>query len=644
MPLAPSGVEWDQLLRHLDLADEFNLIFLICPSAQHAEAARQACEAHIRENGGILDYLMPLGAEEIRHLARLLLAPPQERVGDVLWVSLYPDPNILSGSDGLKELRKWTSAMSHGLAALNQARNQFARSQGRPVILAGTSQLLDACSIVAPDLWSIRRSVIHLPASGTTASGTENVFGGSEIRLAKEGMQAVEPPAASLADAERALAAAAKVRGKPGAKFDLLRYLIRAATALEGRGHVEDLRRVLNEALEVVEQSGLPDSPIEFSTLLINLASRLVNVGRYTEAETLVRQALLTKESTLGLNHAEVATTLNNLAMLLKETNRVTEAEPLIRRALAIDERSFGPDHSEVATDLNNLASLLAATNRLAEAELLYRRALAIDERSFGPNHPKVANRLNNLAVLLEEANQLAEAEPLIRRALAIDERSFGPDHPEVAVDLNNLASLLKETNRLTEAEPLYRRALAIVERSFGPDHPNVAHCLNNLAMLLADANRLTEAEPLIRRALAITERSFGPDHPNVANRLNNLASLLVATNRLTQAEPLYRRALAIDEMSFGPDHPEVATDLNNLASLLGDTNRLAEAESLFRRAVRTLLEFQVKNHHEHPWIESTIRSYSGLLKKMGRSQEEIEEEIEKAREEVKRTAQRVQK
>ena len=280
------------------------------------------------------------------------------------------------------------------------------------------------------------------------------------------------------------------------------------------------------------------------------------------------------------------------------------------------------------ATLMNELGMLLMTKALHAEAEPLLRRALAIDEQSFGPEHPTAAIRLNNLAQLLQATNRLAEAEPLMRRALAMDEQSFGPEHPSVAIRLNNLARLLHDTNRLAEAEPLMRRALAIDEQSFGPEHPNVARDLNNLAALLQDTNRLAEAEPLIRRALAIDEQSFGPEHPDVARDLNNLAQLLQDTNRLAEAEPLLRRALAIDEQSLGPEHPNVATDLNNLALLLQATDRLAEAEPLMRRAVEILLKFTKATGHQHPHLQMFIANYSGLLSEMGRSEAEVQAQL----------------
>jgi tetratricopeptide (TPR) repeat protein len=391
---------------------------------------------------------------------------------------------------------------------------------------------------------------------------------------------------------------------------EITRAFSSRATALHRLGRFAEAEPLLRQALAIAEQGLGPNHP-NVAGLLDNLAILLQDTNRLHEAEPLTRRAMAIFEQSYGPHHPHVATNLNNLALLLKATNRRAEAEPLYRRALAIDEHSLGPDHPSVATVLGNLASLLQDTNRLAEAEPLMRRVLVILEQSYGPHHPHVATSLNNLASLLQDTNHLAEAEPLLRRALAIDEQSFGPDHPKVATDLNNLTQLLQATNRLAEAEPLLRRALAIDEQSYGPKHPHVATNLNNLASLLQATNRLAEAEPLLRRALAIDEQSLGLDHPDVASDLSKLASLLKATNRLNEAESLMRRALAIDEQSFGPHHPHVALNLNNLALLLQAINRLVEAELLLRRALA--INEQSYGPH-HPNVAANLNNLAQLL------------------------------
>ncbi len=71
----------------------------------------------------------------------------------------------------------------------------------------------------------------------------------------------------------------------------------------------------------------------------------------------------LERGSTDGADLAhQVATPLHHLG-------KYAEAEPLLRRALAIDEQSYGLHHPEVATDLDKLAELLWDTDRGHQGE-----------------------------------------------------------------------------------------------------------------------------------------------------------------------------------------------------------------------------------------------------------------------------------
>lgn len=585
MSIAPAGPEWERFLRHLDLAQGFTVHFLICPSGPHVEAARESCAAHLAEEGHRLDTLAATTPDEVSDLAHRLLEPLPEAAGDLLWVSLYQEFRPGKPAEIVADVTEWDEAELRGLGGLNQSRNLIARHQRRPVILAGTHDLLTFTPQRAPDLWSIRSTVIRLPAAFPPSP-----FDGRGFDFKSP---PVAPPDASLADAERALAAADQVRGKNGAELDLLRYLIRAGEALIGRGHLEKLNTVLDEALSLTQRSDFPEGASEFSVHL------------------------------------------NNLAQLLKAINRLSEAEPLMRRALAIDEKNYGAEHPNVGIHLANLAQLLQATNRLNEAEPLMRRALSNAEKSYGGEHPYVASHLNNLAVLLQGTNRLSEAEPLIRRALTIDEKSFGKDHPKVATRLNNLANLLHAMNRSSEAEPLLRRALSTSEKSYGDEHTIVAVYLGSLAHLLHTTNRAGEAEPLMRRALIIHEKSYGETHPEVAVDLNNLANLLQATNRLNEAEPLMQRALMIDEKSFGKEHPKVAIRLNNLANLLQTTNRPTEAEPLMQRATAIMHLFKLRTGYDHPHGRVTIDNLTAILQAQGLSKDEVGRRVEDLKREV---------
>ena len=273
---------------------------------------------------------------------------------------------------------------------------------------------------------------------------------------------------------------------------------------------------------------------------LNEFAGILKILGRYTEAEPLVRGALAIKEKVMGLEHPEVTTYLNNLALLLLDQGKYAEAEPLLLRCLAIDEKALGMEHPDVATSLNNLALLLHNQGKYAEAEPLYRRSLAIREKRLSGEHPDIAQSLNNLAALLD-----------------------------VTQSLNNLAALLDDKGKSTEAEPLYRHALAILEKALRKGHPEIATYQNNLAVLLHKQGKSAEAEMLYRQVLATKEKTLGREHPEVASSLYNLALLLHKQGEYAEAEPLYRRALVIDEKALGMEHPNTVLCRKNLNGLL---------------------------------------------------------------------------
>ena len=142
---------------------------------------------------------------------------------------------------------------------------------------------------------------------------------------------------------------------------------------------------------------------------------------------------------------------------------RYAEAEPLIKRALEIYEKTLGDEHPYVATGLANLAGLLHSLGKYAEAEPLFKRAIAIHERTQGPEHPNAAVSLNNLAKLLQDQGRYVEAEPLYRRALVIAEKTLGPrSSSRVAKILEHLAALCRATGRDDEAKELEQRIAAI--------------------------------------------------------------------------------------------------------------------------------------------------------------------------------------
>lgn len=254
----------------------------------------------------------------------------------------------------------------------------------------------------------------------------------------------------------------------------------------------ERIVRALNEAFPFVEHKVwplcgklLPHAQeaamlTESYSFEFDAATRVLNQAgyycviraQYTEAESLLTQALAICEVTLGAEDINVALSLNNLAHLYCEQGKYKKAEPMYERALNILEKTQEPEASFLATSLNNLASLYSDQGKYEEAETIYLRSLSISERELGPEHPDVGTSLNNLASLYVEQGRYEEAKPLLTLSLNILERELGPEHPDVAASLNNLATLYEKQGKYEEAEPLYVRALSIIEKALGSEHP----------------------------------------------------------------------------------------------------------------------------------------------------------------------------
>ena len=124
--------------------------------------------------------------------------------------------------------------------------------------------------------------------------------------------------------------------------------------------------------------------------------------------------------SLLGPDHPDVASSVTNLARLYVDLGRYADAEPLLKRALAIWEKALGSDHPDVALSLNNLAVLYSNQGRYVDAELLYKQALTIREKALGADHPQVAESLNNLAVLYSNQGRYFDALPLVQRTISV--------------------------------------------------------------------------------------------------------------------------------------------------------------------------------------------------------------------------------
>ena len=114
-------------------------------------------------------------------------------------------------------------------------------------------------------------------------------------------------------------------------------------------GPSESLRVITVVDRGVQEARNLNNDPKVQAELYQNLGSIYQKLGKFEEADALLRSALEQHKSLFGADSLEVAESLTALGLLRSDQARLEEAEQLVREGLAMTRRHVPPNHPEVA-------------------------------------------------------------------------------------------------------------------------------------------------------------------------------------------------------------------------------------------------------------------------------------------------------
>jgi tetratricopeptide (TPR) repeat protein len=302
------------------------------------------------------------------------------------------------------------------------------------------------------------------------------------------------------------------------------------ANALLLRARIAHARSDFGRDLELAEQAAAiieaarrawPDEDVVarlHAHVAAEVASALIALGRYDDAERILAAELGEIEVPLGADAAEIGELCNLLGIVHKYQARYDEAAACYARAVELARRHHGDDSALMASLEHNLGGLGHARGELARAEPHARRAVELREAALGPDHPAVASDLAAWAAILDEQGRTAEAEAALGRALAIFERAHGELHFEVGYTLGSLGALHAGGERWDAAGPVLERARRILVGVLGDQHVEVARVDQYLAVVAHGRGDRPAALAHAERALAICARAFPPDHPRTVD------------------------------------------------------------------------------------------------------------------------------
>src|SRR5262249_50438921 len=177
------------------------------------------------------------------------------------------------------------------------------------------------------------------------------------------------------------------------------------------------------------------------------------------------------------------------------------QADPLLRLALERRKSLFGEHSPEVAESLVALGLLRADQAQYEVAERLVREGLETSKRKVSPNHPVVAGATAALGKVLEDRGAYDQAIQVLGEAVRL-RSATGTATPDLAASLSELANTHFYAGHYDISNSLNQRVLAMNRQLYGERHPLVADTLINLGAIQFDLGHYNEAERFDRQAL----------------------------------------------------------------------------------------------------------------------------------------------
>jgi serine/threonine-protein kinase len=305
-----------------------------------------------------------------------------------------------------------------------------------------------------------------------------------------------------------------------------------------------DAETNLRSAIELLSKYAGPDHP-STAAAKMRLGEMFYRMGRTSEAETLLSDALQTEQKTpQGLDDStETGKTLGALELA---RGRLAQAESILRKNLV---QLGSGQHKELryGVSASVLTSVLTAEGKFDEAERQYAASSDVFRRYIGEKSVAYAGSLlRGAALKLGEGRSDAAADIYeeVLRTWPAPEGQFPDPYTRSTIGLArvDLARGRIDAAR-TRCEELLRRIASSTERKYLPDQE--AQTARLLGDALLRSGHAAEGEPHLRRAIELRQELDAPESFWLAEARISLAAALIAQQRFPEARQLLQLAAA---------------------------------------------------------------------------------------------------
>jgi serine/threonine-protein kinase len=278
-------------------------------------------------------------------------------------------------------------------------------------------------------------------------------------RLGRQMLARLHAISGRYAEAKRLVQAAiAAGRTRYGEPSEAVGMALVHLSSVEGwRGDLDAAERVGQSAVAMLDRVGVAAGAAFARS---ELAETLLERGRFSEAEALLREATRMLRETLGPRGRFLADAVDRLGMVVFRRGRREEARAFHEEALGIHLATHNP--AGAARARAHLVATLPAG--APQREALLRQAFADLRRTFPIEHPWAMEATLALGAFLTERGRAQEAQPLLAEALLVRRKLYGPRSPRTAEAQLRLALCLRALGRAGEARRLLALAKPVLE------------------------------------------------------------------------------------------------------------------------------------------------------------------------------------
>ncbi|RYY87115.1 MAG: CHAT domain-containing protein [Chitinophagaceae bacterium] len=323
-----------------------------------------------------------------------------------------------------------------------------------------------------------------------------------------------------------------------------------------------------------------------YARICNNLASVLITLGKYPEAEVLLQQSILARAS-IPAREEGYAKSCNSLGNLYWQTGRFKEAKEKYREAAAMFRKIGGTQSLFYAQVRYNLGLVEMALGDYGPAEMSLLKARSIRAELLGENDPAVATATVALGRLYGQMGQYRRGLQWITEARVILGKKSKASY-NYADACSGLAGLFSAIDSIETAVSLYQEALGILRTIVGEQHNDYLATATNLSNALISADRLNEALRLllgVRQSLETEEQTESQVYLAV---LSNIGQVYLRQNRLKDARLVLDSALAQVGRLFGQGNIMNTEVGIHRAMLAWKERNLLQADSFFNLCVNS--------------------------------------------------------